>query len=50
MIRQRKKSDPLSLVRNLDAFPKIPDELQVGSVFGGTRKQRTLILCFVWNK
>lgn len=38
MLRQRNtKKDPLTIVRNLDAFPKIPDEFKVGTRIGGTR-------------
>lgn len=35
-LRQRNKNkDPLTIVRSLDAFPKIPDEYKVGTRIGG---------------
>lgn len=38
MIRNRGTKDPLKVVRQLDAFPKIPHEYKVGSSVGGARK------------
>lgn len=38
MLRNRIKSDPLRVVRKLDAFPKVPEEYQQSSKIGGTRK------------
>lgn len=39
-IRNRASKDPLKLVRQLDAFPKIKEEYQISSKIGGTRKQK----------
>lgn len=39
-LRQRFSKDPLKVVRQLDAFPKIPEECQQSTRIGGTRKQR----------
>lgn len=39
MLRSRPNRDPLKVVRNLDAFPKISEEYQQSSKIGGTRKQ-----------
>lgn len=38
-LRQRFSKDPLKVVRQLDAFPKIPEECQQSTRIGGTRKQ-----------
>lgn len=38
MIRNRGTKDPLKVVRQFDAFPKIPQEYKVGSSVGGARK------------
>lgn len=43
MIRNRGTKDPLKVVRQLDAFPKIPHEYKVGSSVGGARKQIIII-------
>lgn len=38
-LRQRFSKDPLKVVRQLDAFPKVPEECQQSTRIGGTRKQ-----------
>lgn len=38
-LRQRFARDPFKLVKQLDAFPKVPEECQQSSKIGGTRKQ-----------
>lgn len=40
-LRQRFSKDPLRVVRQLDAFPKVPEEYQQSTRIGGTRKQNT---------
>lgn len=45
-LRQRFSKDPLKVVRQLDAFPKIPEECQQSTRIGGTRKQNKLQM---WN-
>lgn len=37
-LRQRFSKDPLKVVRQLDAFPKVPEEYQQSTKIGGTRK------------
>lgn len=38
-LRQRFSKDPLKVVRQLDAFAKVPEECQQSTRIGGTRKQ-----------
>lgn len=38
-LRQRFSKDPLKVVRQLDAFPKVPEECRQSTRIGGTRKQ-----------
>lgn len=38
-LRQRFSKDPLKVVRQFDAFPKVPEEYQQSTRVGGTRKQ-----------
>lgn len=38
MLRKRSTKDTLKVIRQLDAFPKIPQEYQESSKIGGTRK------------
>lgn len=38
MIRNRGTKDRLKIVRQLDAFPKIPEKYKTSSKIGGTRK------------
>lgn len=40
MIRNRGTKDRLKIVRQLDAFPKIPEKYKTSSKIGGTRKPR----------
>lgn len=47
MIRQRKTTDPLQIVRKLDAFPKIPTEYKKTSTIGGTCKHFKYIFYFI---
>lgn len=36
---EKLSKDPLKVVRQLDAFPKVPEECQQSTRIGGTRKQ-----------
>lgn len=50
LLRQRQRghttsADPLNIVRELDAFPKIPDEYKVGTCVGGIRKCLLMFAC-----
>lgn len=38
MIRNRSSRDPFKVVRQLDAFPKVPEEYRTSTKIGGTRK------------
>lgn len=42
-LRQRFSKDPLKVVRQLDAFPKVPEEYQQSTRIGGTRKHIELL-------
>lgn len=45
-LRQRFSKDPLKVVRQLDAFPKVKEEYQQSTRIGGTRKQnKYYLLC-----
>lgn len=52
-LRQRFSKDPLKVVRQLDAFPKVPEEYQQSTRIGGTRKQNKhihpLLLGISWG-
>lgn len=39
-LRQRFSKDPLKVVRQLDAFPKVSEQCQQSTRIGGTRKQK----------
>lgn len=43
-LRQRFSKDPLKVVRQLDFFPKVPEECQQSTRVGGTRKQNKRFL------
>lgn len=45
-LRQRFSKDPLKVVRQLDAFPKVSVECQQSTKVGGTRKQNKFTLKF----
>lgn len=45
-LRQRFSKDPLKVVRQLDAFTKVPGECQQSTRIGGTRKQNTIYTIF----
>ncbi len=54
MIRNRGTKDRLKIVRQLDAFPKIPEKYKTSSKIGGTRtfKKRKIIIHFgmmIWT-
>lgn len=38
MLRKKTTKDTLKAIRQLDAFPKIPEEYQESTKIGGTRK------------
>lgn len=49
MIRNRSTRDPLKVVRQLDAFPKVPEEYRTSTKIGGTRKHICGRIHFVIN-
>lgn len=47
MLRRRNTKDPLRVIRQLDAFPKVPEEYQQSTKIGGTRKHYKFVLIFI---
>lgn len=48
-LRQRFSRDPLKIVKQFDAFPKVPEECQQSSKIGGTRKQLTTFVLLLFS-